>query len=590
MSSECKSGDGPLDINEWLVAYFKDRPLITTGYILVVFLFPLAGVVLPSMLGGVTDMLKNPNTLPGMWWAKGRNLGIVLMLILALSITWFYIDSWLAADLMAQLRKRIYCEVMKAYSHNYQSIQVSSVISKAITLPGAALDLVRLWHNKIVPGVMILTAVIAFMVWVDRPAPWSVVGVIAMMAVLGVGFFGGMYTCVYGIIATDYNNDAVQERIGDAFENLLHVYLADAAEVEVERFHRELEAQNQQLQKAKNCSNHFVAILKLAVTVIAFLTFYFLYSRYKQGYIDNPTEPTITTGKMTALVFVFMASTHVIYNTLDAWPTIVYKTAMLSKMQLFFNDLIGHARTVEPSGEAFDPSVPMLVYGPNTSFTYPGRASPALRLGNAAIVLEKDDWVLVTGHIGSGKSTMAMLALGLYGYDGPSSVRIQGREVKTLTRGEIARKITYVQQSPKLLNRTLLENLILGSSLSESDVRDAVERFKRDIDEARSPEDRALDWAWLDLDKVAGKGGSEISGGQRAMVCLMRAMLNNTDIVICDELTANMDPATKRSIIATIRKAAKDRLLLYITHDETISRDLTFTKRIVVEDTVPTVT
>jgi len=587
----CDSGDGPLDIGEWLGTYFRERPLVTAGYAAVVLMFPLGGVVVPAMLGTVTDLLKDPNPPPGAFWPAIRNFAIVLFLLLGLSIVWFYLDSWLVADMTAQLRKRIYCEIMKAYSHNYQSIRVSSVIAKAINLPGAAFDLVRIWHNKIIPGIVIMVAVLVLMLWIDWEAPWSVLGVLATMLALGLGFFGSMYTCTDRVIAADYDNDHVQETIGDSFENLLHVYLANAAEGEVGRFQTALEEQNQRMQGARNCSNHFVGLLKVVIAIIAFVTFYLLYRRFKRGMAERPDNPPITTGKMASLVFVFMASTHVIYNTLDAWPRLVFKTAMVDKMQLFFNDLIAHARVVQPTDAPRDVTAPMLSYAGGTTFAYPGATEPVLRVpADRPVEFSSDDWVLVSGHIGSGKSTLAMLALGMYGYDDPASIRIEGREVRTLTRGEIAARITYVQQSPKLLNRSIIDNLRLGSALTEPEVRGRVAAFRRGVDAMRAARnDPAFDWSWFDLDAVAGKGGTNLSGGQRAMVCLIRAVLNSTPILICDELTANMDPATRAAVIDMIKQVAENKLLIYITHDPGIRRDIAFTKCVTMTAGVPTV-
>lgn len=561
-----------LDMGTWIQTYFRERPGITAAYASVILLFPLGSVVIPAMLGTIGDNVKND--IPVSLRMKVA-AGVVVCILLGLSIAWFYLDAWIAADMMAQLRKTIFSEVMRAYSHNYQSLHVSSIIAKAINLPNAVFDVVRLWHHQIIPGLLIITCVGAFIFWNDR---WTGFGVLAAFVSMAVAFWGAFHVCADRVVEADYGNDAVQEKIGDSLENLLHVYLADAADEEIKMFQRELEAQNDRFKNARNCSNHFMGVIKFFISTLAVLVVYSLIQRYFRDKKKREAKAIgeldgMTVGKLSAVFFTMMCSTHVIFNAIDAWPRAIFKTAQVQKTQTFFNDLAEHARSPSSAARPCDPSAAGFLIYHNVRFRYPGRENDALQMDGDTLALQRSERVRLMGHIGSGKSTLATLALGLYDYH-QGSIRLDGREVRSMSRTDIARMVTYVPQGPQLLNRTILANLMLGAKRSEQSVRCKIENLKHELGD---------DLAFLDLDKVVGKGGKKLSGGQRAMVCLLRAMVNETPIIICDEITANLDHDIKQSVLKLIEKVSENKLLVFITHDTTIP-DVWFHRKVEMAD------
>lgn len=561
-----------LNMTQWMQTYFKERPYITAAYSSVILMFPIGTVVIPALLGSIGDNIKTDTPIPRKLLIA---LAIMCVALLVLSVAWFYLDAWIAADMMAQLRKTIFSEIMRAYSHNYQSLHVSSIIAKAINLPEAVFDVVRLWHHQIIPGLMIITCVGAFIFWNDRNTGF---GILAAFIAMAVSFWGSFYVCADRVIEADYGNDAVQEKIGDSLENLLHVYLADASEEEVKMFHHELENQNNRYKNARNCSNHFMGVVKFFIATLAVIVIYSLLKRYwkdkerrNQKLIGE--KDGMTVGRLSAVFFTMMASTHVIFNAIDAWPRAIFKTAQVEKTQTFFNDLAEHARTPDMTPRAHDPSAEGMIIYHNVRFRYPTAKTDSLNLENETLAFQRVERVRIVGHIGSGKSTLATLALGLYDYE-EGSILLDGREVRSMSRGDIAELVTFVPQGPKLLNRTILENLMLGTKESEALVRNKIRQLKEELGQ---------DLEFLDLDKVVGKGGSQLSTGQRAMVCLLRAMINKTPVIICDELTANLDHNMKESVLKLIEKVSEGKLLLFITHDTSIP-DSWFNRKIEMAD------
>jgi ATP-binding cassette subfamily C protein LapB len=165
--------------------------------------------------------------------------------------------------------------------------------------------------------------------------------------------------------------------------------------------------------------------------------------------------------------------------------------------------------------------------------------------------------VAILGQIGSGKSTIARLILGLYEQkDG--SVLVDGTDIRQIDPIDLRRNIGSVLQDIWLLSGTVRENIALGAYRpSDEDVLAAAKIAGVDDFISRNP-------AGYDL-KLAERGEG-LSGGQRQAIALARALVGRPPILLLDEPTASMDVQTERQVIRRLREEAKDRTVVVITH------------------------
>jgi ATP-binding cassette subfamily C protein len=118
--------------------------------------------------------------------------------------------------------------------------------------------------------------------------------------------------------------------------------------------------------------------------------------------------------------------------------------------------------------------------------------------------------------------------------------------------------IGYVPQDLILLHDSVYANVTLGNpGLSEANVRTALET--------------AGAWPFVEalperLMTTVGQSGAKLSGGQRQRIALARALVSKPKLLILDEVTSALDPATEREICANIRNMADDTTVLAITH------------------------
>lgn len=182
-----------------------------------------------------------------------------------------------------------------------------------------------------------------------------------------------------------------------------------------------------------------------------------------------------------------------------------------------------------------------------------------VRLGGRRVLngvhldLRAGETLAVSGPSGGGKTTLARLLSRDLDPDA-GCVTLNGADLRSLALADLRARLSLHEQNAPLLDGTLRENLLLG------DHRATDERLRALLDD--------LGLSHLDLDAWVGEGGALLSGGERARVSLARALLKPADLLILDEPTAHLDPATERLVLDVIRRAWAGRALLIVTHRE----------------------
>jgi ATP-binding cassette, subfamily B, bacterial len=170
--------------------------------------------------------------------------------------------------------------------------------------------------------------------------------------------------------------------------------------------------------------------------------------------------------------------------------------------------------------------------------------------------------VALIGPSGAGKSTVLHLLLRLYDAEA-GGVLIDGVDVRDCRLQSLRERIAFVPQDPWLLDGTLAENIAFGSATAtRADVLAAsraalVDEFAQQL--------------LLGYDTPLGEGGVRLSGGQRRRVALARAAVSNAPLVLLDEPTASLDPASAAAIMQAIRSATAERTVLLVTHDQDLA-------------------
>jgi len=206
----------------------------------------------------------------------------------------------------------------------------------------------------------------------------------------------------------------------------------------------------------------------------------------------------------------------------------------------------------------------------DVSFAYPGSSNEVLK--NLSLKINAGERVAVIGPIGSGKTTIGRLLLGLYE---PKSgmVSVDGTDIRQIDPSELRHFIGCVPQDLVLFSGTVRDNITLGTyGVDDADIFRAAELAGVTDFVRRNP---------LGFDMQVGERGKELSGGQRQSVAMARALLLDPPILLFDEPTSSMDNTTESNLRERLSAIIEGKTLIVITHRASL---LDLVDRIVVVD------
>ena len=225
-----------------------------------------------------------------------------------------------------------------------------------------------------------------------------------------------------------------------------------------------------------------------------------------------------------------------------------------------------------PVGSQFvhRPSLQGSIEFKNVTFTYPNQQINALE--NVSFRVNPGEKIGIIGKIGSGKSTIERLALGLY-QPNSGSIRIDGTDIQQIDPADLRRNIGYVSQDIFLFYGSVRENIAVGAPHADDA---AILRAAR-----LSGVDNFVSKHPQGFDLNVGERGENLSGGQRQSISLARAFVRNPNMLILDEPTSAMDKGSEDWFIARLREYMVNRSMILVTQRVSL---LTLVDRLLVMD------
>jgi len=236
--------------------------------------------------------------------------------------------------------------------------------------------------------------------------------------------------------------------------------------------------------------------------------------------------------------------------------------AMLTRLQqsrvaLKTLDLLMQVPSERAEGDNFvqHENLPNSVSFSDVSFQYPH--SDTLALNSLTLNIQPGEKVGIIGRVGSGKSTLGRLVLGLYEPQ-QGAIKVGGIDIRQLDITDLRRKIGYTAQDGLLFYGSIRDNIAIGNPYADDRAIMQAAHASGALEFIKSHP--------AGFGRQVGEGGRNLSGGQRQAISIARTLLQQPDILVLDEPTNSMDNTTENIFRQRLAESAQEQTLLLITH------------------------
>jgi ATP-binding cassette subfamily B protein len=233
-------------------------------------------------------------------------------------------------------------------------------------------------------------------------------------------------------------------------------------------------------------------------------------------------------------------------------------TSQVADMERFFNNEIFSNIEIGKETDKFENGD---IVFKNVNYQY---NKDKLVLNNINLRIKKNEKVAIIGKIGSGKSTLIKLLLKL-NIPVSGNIYIGNRDINKVSKEEFFEHVFYIPQKPKLLNRTLYENIVYG--VHSKNKYQNIKKITSIMNQMDLDTETKITFL-NKMDENIGNEGSLLSGGQRQIVWILRALMRESAIIVMDEPTASLDRTNKQKLLSIVDKIGKSKTIIIISHDD----------------------
>jgi ABC-type bacteriocin/lantibiotic exporter with double-glycine peptidase domain len=176
-------------------------------------------------------------------------------------------------------------------------------------------------------------------------------------------------------------------------------------------------------------------------------------------------------------------------------------------------------------------------------------------LNNKNLKIKKGDKIIIKGESGCGKSTLCKILNKEYDYKG--SIKINDKELSNIDLNSLRNNITYSSQQEYIFNGTIKDNITLGLKVDDQEFNKIANICLLD---------RIIKNRPFKYDTFLFGGAGDLSGGERNLIILARALIRNSKILILDETMKELNDEVENTVLNNIFKSYKDTTIIYVSH------------------------
>lgn len=259
----------------------------------------------------------------------------------------------------------------------------------------------------------------------------------------------------------------------------------------------------------------------------------------------------IAVGTLVSYQVLLIGLNNSIFSLTFMVPYLIEAVAAMRRI----NDILTEVPLVQDTeGSAVLPHFSRAVHFKDVTFSY---SSEREGIKNLSLTIRPREFIVFVGPSGAGKSTIVNLLARFYEPD-KGCILFDGVGLRHAQVHSLRSQLGLVSQEVILFNTSVRENIRMGYLDASNEQVEAAAK-------AAEIHDFILTLP-QGYDTPIGDRGGHLSGGQRQRIALARALVRDPAILILDEATSVLDPATEAGILATIERIAKERTVIMITH------------------------
>ncbi|MBD5541454.1 MAG: ABC transporter ATP-binding protein [Lachnospiraceae bacterium] len=526
-----------------IIAYFAQEKALVSAMLTVVIFGTLCGIYAPSLQSKVIDIIAKNIT---------GNFGNTLMLMLIMYLLYSagqllqgLISARLSQRIVSRMREELFNKLMElpiryldTHSHGDVMSRMTNDIENISTTVSQSLP-------SLFSGVLTILGTVIIMLWYCwQLALLSFATVI--LTVLATKFLSGL------VRRFSRRRQMLLGQLNGAIEEMIAGYRTVVAYNHQEAATEEFFEISDSLTKSGIRTDIFSGVMGPVMNCIGNIGFIII--AVFGGYFS--VNGIISVGVISAFIVYAKQFSRPLNEIAQVYGQM--QTAVAGAERIF---MVLDECNEDKSGEDVKRSERAEVIFKDVKFSYePG--NPVLK--DFTLTVPSGKKVALVGATGSGKTTVVNLLMRFYDIDS-GEIFINRQNIKDISRSALRKDIAIVLQDTVLFSDTVLNNLKYGNADAEiKDIESAVEM-------SRCKE--MIDMLPHGYDTVLCEAGSNISQGQRQLLAIARAFVEDPRILILDEATSNVDTRTEKAIQDAMHLVMQNRTSIVIAHRLSTIRD-----------------
>ena len=543
------------------VEFIQDNLLTFIIYLLIIlFLFPMEGLVLPNVYGSLFDNIKtskfkeNPldiwnNLLKG---NVGGLMFAVILIWLTIILTDF-VKSEIEANITPkylQYVRNIFFEgtINKHDTGNFKDIKSGEYIARIMELSRNLRDSFQYAFSRFIPELIVTIMIIAFLYYKD-PNIGKIV-IFSFIICITIFFIRGVKLTDLIKKKETYFLEEISENLQNNFNNLMNVYINNNTDETISK-NTKLEKHNEKLTtEIMNEENKII----LSTQIITLLTYaigiYYLFISLKEKKMStaNVIAYILLLGQY--LSYVMDLNWGIVHN-------IIYRMGIVLASKDELEDIFSHIEDNKKEVKFIKNNIKI----DNLSFKYSSDdTSTDYLFKDFTLNIKENEKIGIVGRSGSGKTTLMKMLVKLY-EPNEGKIYIGDIDIADVSKKSLRSHVNYVNQKTNLFNDSLMFNLQYGNNKSEKEIEQLLKKYK-------------LNEVYTDLNdgykSDVGINGGNLSLGMQKVTTIVRGILKPCGIIIFDEPLAGLDERTRDKVMKLLFNECKTKTIIVITHDEEI--------------------